>query len=162
MTSFTQDVSGHTEMHSLHFSIVEGSRDASCIFFTVYEKHTASPWHGCFNTTAVTETTPSFFVWTFWRHYANISSWWCRHVVILGGCGRVLTLIDNISIETLVFATSGIFSMHKQSKRKDNLKSHHMAPLKACLPVYLQVPSMFREQREAVSPLWQLQFPLQH
>ncbi len=64
--------------------------------------------------------------------------------------------------ETLVFATSGIFSMHKQSKRKDNLKSHHMAPLKACLPVYLQVPSMFREQREAVSPLWQLQFPLQH
>ncbi len=33
MTSFTQDGNGPTEMHSLHFSIVEGSRDASSIFF---------------------------------------------------------------------------------------------------------------------------------
>ncbi len=31
MMSFTQDGSGHTEMYSLHFSIVEGSRDASSI-----------------------------------------------------------------------------------------------------------------------------------
>ncbi len=36
MTSFTQDGSSHTEMYLLHFSIVEGSRDASSIFFTVY------------------------------------------------------------------------------------------------------------------------------
>ncbi len=34
---------------------------------------TASPWHGCFNTTAVTETTL----------YANISTSWLRHV---GAC----------------------------------------------------------------------------
>ncbi len=33
MTSFTQDGSSHTEMHSLHFSIVEGSGDESSIFF---------------------------------------------------------------------------------------------------------------------------------
>ncbi len=36
--------------------------------------------------------------------------------------------------ETLVFATSGILSMHKQfltlqGKRKENLKSHHMPSL---------------------------------
>ncbi len=33
MTSFSQDGNGHTEMYWLHFSIVEGSRDASSIFF---------------------------------------------------------------------------------------------------------------------------------
>ncbi len=33
MTSFSQDGNGHTEMYSLHFSIVEGSGDASSIFF---------------------------------------------------------------------------------------------------------------------------------
>ncbi len=34
--------------------------------------------------------------------------------------------------ETLVFATSGILSMHEQltPKRKQNLKSHHMTPLR--------------------------------
>ncbi len=32
MTSLTQDGSSHTEMYSLHFSIVEGSVDASFIF----------------------------------------------------------------------------------------------------------------------------------
>ncbi len=37
----------------------------------------------CINTTAVTETTSSFFAWTFGLHYANISTWWCRHV---GAC----------------------------------------------------------------------------
>ncbi len=42
--------------------------------------HTASPCHGCNNSTAVTETTPSFFAWSFGRHYANISTSWRRHV----------------------------------------------------------------------------------
>ncbi len=36
MTSFSQDGNGHTEMYSLHSSIVEGSGDALSIFFTVY------------------------------------------------------------------------------------------------------------------------------
>ncbi len=45
-----------------------------------------------------------------------------------------LNLINNISLvlRPLVFATSGIVSMHYQlvtPKRKGNLKSHHMAPL---------------------------------
>ncbi len=31
--SFSQDGNGHTEMYSLHFSIVEGSGDASSIIF---------------------------------------------------------------------------------------------------------------------------------
>ncbi len=37
MKSFSQDGSSHTEMYSLHFSIVEGSGNASSIFFTVYD-----------------------------------------------------------------------------------------------------------------------------
>ncbi len=51
--------------------------------FVFTKKHTASPWHGCFSTTAVTKTTPSFFEWTFGQHYANISTSWRRHV---GAC----------------------------------------------------------------------------
>ncbi len=42
MMSFTQDGSGPTEMHSLHFSVVEGSGDAWSIFFTVYSKNPES------------------------------------------------------------------------------------------------------------------------
>ncbi len=37
MKSFSQDGTCHTEMYSLHFSIVEGSGNASSIFFTVYD-----------------------------------------------------------------------------------------------------------------------------
>ncbi len=36
MMSFTQDGNSHAEMYSLHSSIVEGSGDASSIFFTIY------------------------------------------------------------------------------------------------------------------------------
>ncbi len=84
-------------------------------------KNKVSPCHGCFNTTAVTETTPSFFAWTFGLHYTNISTSWSRHV------GRVLMSrfrgawtnlkFDKeylFGFETLVFATSGILSMHNQ------------------------------------------------
>ncbi len=39
----------------------------------------------CINSTAVTETMPSFFAWTFGRQYANIATSWCRHV---GGWGE--------------------------------------------------------------------------
>ncbi len=36
--------------------------------------HSGVLGHGCINTTAVTETTPSFFACTFRRDYANIST----------------------------------------------------------------------------------------
>ncbi len=45
MTSFTQDGSSHTEMYSLHFSIVEGIGDASSIFFTVYATDLSLTFH---------------------------------------------------------------------------------------------------------------------
>ncbi len=49
---------------------------------------------------------------------------------VLGGRGRVLTLIKNIS---LVFATRDLIyaqSACNTPKRKENLKLHHMTPLK--------------------------------
>ncbi len=44
-TSFTQDGSGRTEMYSLHFSIVEGSGDASSIFFYCLCYMQTLSWH---------------------------------------------------------------------------------------------------------------------
>ncbi len=66
-------------------------------------RNTTSPCHGCINTTAVTETTSSFFAWTFGLHYANIYTLLRRRGgvfewAVLGGRGRVLTLIKNISL----------------------------------------------------------------
>ncbi len=50
--------------------------------------------------------------------------------------------------ETLVFATSGILSMHNQlsntPKRKENLKSHHMTPLKEWRHFHRKSVSMCR------------------
>ncbi len=43
MTSFTEDGSSHIEMHSLHFSIVEGSGDASSIVFNEYYVEAKKP-----------------------------------------------------------------------------------------------------------------------
>ncbi len=44
---------------------------------------------------------------------------------VLGGRGRVLTFIFG----TLIFATSGILSMHEQlATLKREMKSHHMTP----------------------------------
>ncbi len=67
------------------------------------------------NTTAVTETTPPFFMWTFGRHYASISTPWRRHVgACLGVDESQLYKEYLFGFETLVFATLGIFSMHNQ------------------------------------------------
>ncbi len=65
------------------------------------------------NTTAVTETTPSFFAWTFILQYATISTSWqtCWGVFewdVFGGHGRVLTFIKNL----FGFETLWISSMH--------------------------------------------------
>ncbi len=83
-----------------------------------------------------------FFVWTFGLHYANISTSWCRHV---GAClneplwerGRILTLIklNFFGFETCLYKSQFRDLIYTQSacntpKRKENLKSHHMIPLK--------------------------------
>ncbi len=46
---------------------------------STFEQSIANIW----TNTAVTETTPSLFAWTFGLHYANISTAWHRHV---GAC----------------------------------------------------------------------------
>ncbi len=60
----------------------------------------------------------SFIAYTFGRCFANLPTPWRRRGgvfewAVLGRRDRVLSFIKNIS-ETLVFATSGILSMHKQ------------------------------------------------
>ncbi len=89
-----------TAIHSVVYFIWKAKQST----FAFTTKHTASPWHSCINTTALTETTPSFFAWTFGRQQTNISTSWRRHVgaclnePVLGGRGRILTLIKNISL----------------------------------------------------------------
>ncbi len=84
--------------------------------------------------------TPSFFAYTFGRCFANLPTQWRRHVGrVWMSCFRGAWSSLNFDkeylfgFETLVFATSGILSMHNQlvntPKRKKNLKSHHMTPL---------------------------------
>ncbi len=47
----------------------------------------------------------------------------------LGGCGRVLTFLKNISLGLrLAIATLGILSMHEQLVTLQGVKSHHMTP----------------------------------
>ncbi len=88
------------------------------------QRKTASPGHGASgsnNTTARIKITPPFFAYTFGQCFANLPTSWRRHV------GRVWmsrfrgawsSLKFNkeylFGFETLVFATSGILSMHKQ------------------------------------------------
>ncbi len=45
MSLFSQHGNGHAEMYLLHFSIVEGSRDASSIFFSLCSKPLWSKWY---------------------------------------------------------------------------------------------------------------------
>ncbi len=84
-------------------------------------RNTASPWHHCFSTTVVTETMPSCFAWTFGQYYANISTSWRKHVGHVWmsrfrGAWQSLNFDREylFGFETLVFATSGILSMHNQ------------------------------------------------
>ncbi len=103
---------------------------------------TASPWCCCFNTTAVTETTPYANISTSWRRRGGVFEW-----AVLGGRGRILTLIKNISLvlrlslcnfRDLIYAQSAC----NTPKRKENLKLHHMTPLKSIFSdIFLTSPS---------------------
>ncbi len=71
--------------------------------FLLSQRNTASPGHGAGGSN----------IWAVFCHLPTspVFKW-----AILGGRGRVLTLIKNISLVliSLVFATSGILSTHKQ------------------------------------------------
>ncbi len=75
----------------------------------------------CFNTTAVTETTPSFFAWTFGRimqafPHRDVDMWGRVSMSHFRGLWQSLNVDKEylFGFETLVFATSGILSIHNQ------------------------------------------------
>ncbi len=122
---------------------------SSCVLFWIPNKvvslsprNTASPGHGdagSNNTTARIIAPPSFIAYTFGRCFANLPTQWRRRV----GCvwmSRFRGTWSSLNFdkeylfgfETLVFAASGILSMHKQLvtlQRERNTWNHIIWPL---------------------------------
>ncbi len=88
--------------------------------------------------TARIKFTPSFIAYTFVRCYANLPTPWRRGVfkwAVLGGRGRILTFIKNISLglrlkSLQLFRSYIAQTVWNTPKTKENMKSHHMTPIR--------------------------------
>ncbi len=107
--------------------------------FALTTKHTASSGHdgGSNNTTARLKVPPSFIAYTFGRCFANLPTQWCRRGGVfewaaLEARGQILTFIKNISLVSLCNFRDLIYAQtaYNTPKRTENLKSHHIIPLK--------------------------------
>ncbi len=115
-----------------HFQIKYWSGPVPCSIFTgLFGYELLDPWRPLINTTAVTETPPPFFAWTFGQQYTNISTSWfgLKSIVFEWAVLDQPSLLDRINPFVGDFVTLQIVYMHKQlhntlNKRKTRNASY--------------------------------------